>query len=95
MDLDEEIDYTGLPYYLQVMDDLEGHGWECDERHTHATFHHEQHPGIEVHVLRSNEHPIWSVYRRGFQRHSGSSVSELQNVLSQYPSEEVLFGDEG
>ncbi len=88
---DEPIDYTGLPYYYRVIDDLDGDGWESYELPDGSVFRHEEHPGIEVRVRESDEHPIWSVHSRGCLVQCGSSVSDLQGVLSQLPSEEVDF----
>ena len=87
------VNYTGIPYHLQVMDSIEGEGWEhVGDGPRHSIFHHEHHPGVEVHVVRRDEHPIWTVRAHGAD-HSGSDIPALRDLLGSFPEEEPMYDD--
>jgi len=82
------INYTDIPYHLQVMDHVEGLGWgHVGDDAKHSVFHHENLPGYEVKVARKDVHPIWTV--SGGISATGSDVGILHKVLSSlHPPEE-------
>lgn len=85
------VNYTGIPYHLQVMDSIEGEGWgHVRDEARHSVFSHENHPGVEVHVVRRDEHPIWTVKGLGGDR-EGSDIQELHTVLGDVPYNDPIY----
>lgn len=80
-DYTNHLNYTGIPYHLQVMDELEGDGWEhMDDGPKHSYFEHENVPGIVVHVMRRDEDPIWTIHGKS-EPISGSGITDLKSHL--------------
>ena len=77
-----------LPQHLQVMNELEAHGWRhFDDGPRHAHFLHESVPDIYVHVIRRDEQPLWNT--AGKMKTEGTGVSDLQNLLKNLQPLEV------
>jgi hypothetical protein len=86
-------DYRGLPYHLQVMDHLEGHGWEhIHNEPRHSVFTHENHPDYQFRVLRSDQSPVWEL--SGPKTMRGDSVEQLKTALIDLPYIELEHDDD-
>lgn len=75
-----DVDYTDIPYHLQVIDHVEGEAWEeVDNDSTRSAFHHLRGPGVKIYIRLKDEHPVWRVTGGGFDS-TGSSLDRLKNI---------------
>lgn len=82
------VNYSDIPYHLQVMDHIEGEGWEhVGDEPKHSVFAHAHHPGAKIRVIRRDEHPIWRFEDAGHEI-TGSDISGLSVILKDLPEED-------
>lgn len=75
------VNYSDLPYHLQLMDHVEGDGWEHhSDEHQYRVYLHQHYPDFQVRIRRRDSSPIWHVFGPAGSKH-GDHLVDLRQAL--------------